>query len=203
MASDLAALQGFSLSSDVQQLNGDTSQANSDLGTVKTDAASGPGQFCGNVDTVGGDADTVLGDQDTVSGDEQVMSSDVSTGNGDISAVQADVKTLQSLGLPVPAGVQGAISSAQGHQHVGLDGQRRHRHHEPGRVLGQRDGQRDGHGCLLERGPGVRAAAGSDDRVINDRAVRPVRPGARVRGHDLRRDPKPTVAVQTSADSCS
>jgi hypothetical protein len=113
MTSDLAALQGFSLSSDVSQLNTGTAQTGTDLGTVKTGAAAGPGQFCGNVSTVGGDADTVLGDQDTVGGDVDGFNNDLSTGNGDISAVQADVKTLQGLGLPVPGNAQSVISQAQ------------------------------------------------------------------------------------------
>ena len=113
MTSDLAALQGFSLSSDVSQFNTDTATTGTDLGTVKSDAANGPGQDCVNVSTVGADADSVEADQNSVAADVDSFNPYLSTGNGDVAAVQADIKTLQGLGLPVPGNAQSVISQAQ------------------------------------------------------------------------------------------
>jgi hypothetical protein len=113
LSGDLATLQGFSLSSDVSELNTDTAQTGTALGTVKSDAANGPGDDCVNVDTVGSDADTVQSDQDTVASDVDGFNNDLSTGNQDVAAVQADIKTVQSLGLPLPGNAAGIISAAQ------------------------------------------------------------------------------------------
>lgn len=118
--SDLTALQGFSLSSDLSALSGDLSKTSSDLAAEKSAAAAGPnadGGDCYNLDSnVDYDAEENVeydAQEDLGYDLQENLVPDISTGRHDISALQSDLSNLQSMSLPAPAGAGAAITAAQ------------------------------------------------------------------------------------------
>jgi trimeric autotransporter adhesin len=112
-SSDLATVQGVSLTSDLGQLASDVKQTGTDFGTVKADAGNGQGDYCSNADTVASDADTVASDADTVSSDLDTLTNDLHSDRSAISTLQDDLTSLQNMNLAAPSGAQAAISAAQ------------------------------------------------------------------------------------------